>query len=257
MSGSERNIALVLEYDGTGYGGWQVQPNAPSIQAEVESALETLLKSRVRVTASGRTDAGVHALGQVVHFRTRGRIPLKGLFHGLNSLLPPAVAVRRVHEMPPEFDARRSAREKTYRYRIHRAAAPSAFARPFSWRLTGPLDLTAMAEAGRRLVGTHDFAAFRAAGCGAVTTVRTVTAVDLIRRGEFLEIEVTGNGFLRHMVRIMVGTLVEVGRGRMTVGDVADLLSRPDREGAGPTAPARGLVLVAVRYSTSPLGSFP
>lgn len=252
-----RNLALVLEYDGTGYGGWQVQPNAPSIQGEVEAGLSTLLKHPVRVTASGRTDAGVHALAQVAHFETPSRIPLRGVFHGLNSLLPPAIAVRAVWEMPPGFDARRSAREKTYRYRLHVGPAPSAFARPYSWRVTAPLDLRGMAEAAARLEGTHDFAAFRAAGCAARTTVRTLRRVTLVPRGEFLDIEVVGNGFLRHMVRILAGTLVEVGRGRMTPADVEAALRQPDRDRAGPTAPARGLTLVEVRYDVEPIEVVP
>ncbi len=252
-----RNIRLTLEYEGTAYGGWQVQPNAPTIQAALEQALAVMLKHPARVTGSGRTDAGVHALGQTANFRTGARIPLKGVLHGLNSLLPDDIAVRRADEMPPGFDSRRSVREKTYRYRIHVAPTPSAFARRTSWRVTVPLDLGAMARAAALMEGTHDFAAFRAAGCDAATTVRTVPSVRVEARGEFVEVTVRGNGFLRHMVRIMVGTLVEVGRGRMPPDRVGELLARPAREEAGPTAPARGLFLVEVRYDMKPLETYP
>ncbi len=252
-----RNIRLTLEYDGTAYAGWQVQPNAPTVQEALEQALETLLQHPVRVMGSGRTDAGVHALGQTANFLTERPIPLKGVFHGLNSLLPGDIAVRRVDAMPPGFDSRRSAREKTYRYRLHVAPAPSAFARRTSWRIPFPLDEAAMAEAARILEGTHDFAAFRAAGCDAATTVRTLRRLSVSREGEFIVVEAVGNGFLRHMVRILVGTLVEVGRGKMAPDRVRDLLEHPARERAGPTAPPQGLFLVCVRYDEQPLESYP
>ncbi len=252
-----RNIRLTLEYDGTGFAGWQWQPGLPTLQGAVEDALARLVKEPVRVTAAGRTDAGVHALGQVVNFATGCRVPLRGFLHGLNGLLPPAVAVREAAEVPPEFDSRHSARGKTYQYFLHVGGAPSAFARRTSWRPGGALDLAAMAAAGRRLVGTHDFEAFRSAGCDAAHAVRTIVDLWVRERGEYVEIGVQGNGFLRHMVRIMVGTLVDIARGRREPGSVDAALATGERTRAGPTAPPQGLFLAAVRYEMEVLGRCP
>lgn len=254
-----RNIRLTLEYDGTAYAGWQAQENAPTLQGAVETALGVLLKEPVRVTASGRTDAGVHALGQVANFRTPRPVPLKGFFHGLNGLLPRDVAVRRVDEVPEGFDSRRSAKEKTYQYFLHVGPAPSAFARRTSWRVPGgaALDVAAMAAAARTLEGTHDFSAFRSAGCDAPTAVRTIHEVRVERHPELLEIRVRGTAFLRHMVRIVVGTLVEVGQGRRAPESVGELLESRDRHRAGVTAPPQGLVLQQVVYDVAALESYP
>lgn len=252
-----RNIRLALEYDGTAYAGWQVQDNAPTVQGTVEAALATLLKEPVRVTASGRTDAGVHALDQAANFRAETRVPLRGFLHGLNGLLPQDVAVRRVDEMPPDFDSRRSAREKTYQYFLHVGPAPSAFGRRTSWRLPGRLDPVAMARGAAHLVGTHDFEAFRSAGCDAPHAVREIRATWVEPRGEYLEVGVRGTAFLRHMVRIIVGTLVEVGQGKRPPDSVRDLLASGKRELAGPTAPPQGLFLAEVRYDAVPLETCP
>lgn len=252
-----RNVRLTLEYDGTRYAGWQVQENAPTIQGTLEAALAKLLKGPVRVTGSGRTDAGVHALAQVANFRTSARVPLRGFFHGLNSLLPPDVTVRRVEEVPLDFDSRRSAKEKAYQYFLHVGRAPSAFARRTSWELARPLNLEAVREAARTFVGSHDFGAFRAAGCDAPHSVRTVHAMSVEERGDFVEIGVRGTGFLRHMVRIMVGTLVEIGLGRQPPQIVAELLRCCDRDRAGRTAPPQGLFLAEVRYETPVLEAYP
>jgi tRNA pseudouridine38-40 synthase len=252
-----RNLRLTLEYDGTAYAGWQVQEGAPTVQGAVEAALERLLKHPVRVTASGRTDAGVHALAQVANFRTAARVPLRGVVHGLNALLPRDIAVRRAEEVPADFDSRRSAKEKTYQYFLHVAPVPSAFARPTSWRVPPPLDLGAMGAAAAQLVGTHDFGAFRSAGCDAPHAVRAVHEVRVVPRGEFVEVTVRGTAFLRHMVRIIVGTLVEVGQGRRAPESVAELLASGDRERAGVTAPPQGLFLAEVRYDAPVLEAFP
>ncbi|MDW7711664.1 MAG: tRNA pseudouridine(38-40) synthase TruA [Deferrisomatales bacterium] len=252
-----RNIRLTLEYDGTAYAGWQVQDNGPTVQGSVETALAALLEHPVRVTASGRTDAGVHALGQAANFRTGARIPLRGVVHGLNGLLPRDIAVRRADEVPADFDSRRSAKEKTYQYFLHTGAVPSAFARRTSWRVPASLDLAAMGRAAAHLEGTHDFGAFRAAGCDAPHAVRRVHEVRVTPRGEYVEVAVRGTAFLRHMVRIIVGTLVEVGRGRRHPDTVAELLRTGDRGGAGVTAPPQGLFLAEVRYEVPVLESFP
>lgn len=252
-----RNLRLTLEYDGTAYAGWQTQAGVPTIQATVEEALGRLLKAPTRITGSGRTDAGVHALGQVANFATAARVPLKGVLHGLNALLPPDIAVRRVDEMPPDFDSRRSAVEKTYQYFLHLGPAPSAFARRTSWRVKGRFDCDAVAAGARCLVGAHDFAAFRGAGCDSRTSHRLVHDAWLAPRGEFAEFGVRGTAFLRHMVRNMVGTLVEVGLGRHPPAWVAAVLASRDRQQAGPTAPPQGLFLAAVRYDVAPLERCP
>jgi len=252
-----RNIRLTLEYDGTGYAGWQVQQSAPTVQGALETALSALLKGPIRVTGSGRTDAGVHALAQVANFHTDARVPLRGFLHGLNRLLPRDITVRRAEEVPLDFDARRSAREKTYQYFLHLGPAPSAFARRTSWRVFPAPDLEAMGRAAAHLVGTHDFGAFRAAGCDAPHAVREIREILVTRRGEFAEIAVRGTAFLRHMVRILVGTLVEVGQGRRDPDSLPGLLTRGDREEAGITAPPQGLFLAEVRYETPPLECYP
>ena len=252
-----RNIRLTLEYDGSNYAGWQVQDNALTVQAVVEAALAQLLKHPQRVTASGRTDAGVHALGQVVNFHTAARVPLKGFVHGLNALLPRDVTVRAAARVPEEFDSRRSATDKTYRYFLHCAPTPSAFARRTSWHLVRPLDLEAMRRGAAHLVGTHDFSAFRSSGCDAPHAVRQIHEVLLQERGEYVELSVRGNAFLRNMVRIIVGTLVEVGGGRRRADSIAKLLEDGDRVQAGITAPPQGLFLVEVCYGEPPLEAYP
>lgn len=252
-----RNIRLTLEYDGTAYAGWQVQDNAPTVQGVLEEALGRLLKEPLRVIASGRTDAGVHALGQVANFRTGARVPLKGFVHGLNALLPRDVAVRVAADVPAEFDSRRSAVDKTYRYFLYRSPTPSAFGRRTSWQLPRPLDLAAMRAGASKLVGIRDFSAFRSAGCDAPHAVREIHELTLVERGEYLEVAVRGNAFLRNMVRIIVGTLVEVGGGRRAPESVAELLSEGDRTRAGATAPPQGLFLAEVRYDTPVLGEYP
>jgi tRNA pseudouridine38-40 synthase len=242
-------VLLTLEYDGTDYVGWQVQPNGTSIQAVLEKALAELQGAPVRTVASGRTDSGVHALGQRVSFTPPRLLPLKAYTHGLNGLLPDDVAVRAAELRPPDFDARRAAKNKLYRYRIvvtpHRA--PLSFRQ--SWQLFHPLDVAAMRAAALALVGKHDFAAFRAANCEAKTTVRTVRRLELSQPGpDELWIEVEGNGFLKHMVRNIAGTLVEVGHGRRAPESVAAVLAGKDRQHAGRTAPPQGLTLVRVDY---------
>jgi len=252
-----RNIRLTLEYDGTAYAGWQVQDNAPTVQEKVEEALGRLLKEPRRVVASGRTDAGVHALGQVANFHTPARVPLKGFVHGLNSLLPRDVTVRAAAEVSSEFNSRRSAVDKTYRYYIYRSPTPSAFGRRTSWQLARPLDLAAMRDGARHLVGVHDFSAFRSAGCDAPHAVREIHELTLVERGDYLEVVVRGNAFLRNMVRIIVGTLVEVGEGRRSPDSVAELLAQGDRTRAGVTAPPQGLFLAEVCYDETVLEAYP
>jgi tRNA pseudouridine38-40 synthase len=242
-----RQIKLVVEYDGTNYVGWQIQPNGVAIQYLLESVLAQIVGSPVRVRSSGRTDAGVHAKGMVACFTTEVHHPLRAFCEGANSLLPPDIAVRSAEEVPLDFDPRRDAAGKHYRYTIHVAGIRSPLARTTSWHLRGSLDLAGMQQAAADYVGEHDFAAFRTTGCAAQTTVRRIDAVTLTRSGDFIYIDVHGSGFLRNMVRIMAGTLVEIGSGRLPKERVAQCLADPAVR-AGSTAPAQGLCLMSVDY---------
>ncbi len=242
-------VKLTLEYDGTRYVGWQVQPNGPSIPAEVERALETLTKTARRMTAAGRTDAGVHALGQVVSFPEERPLPLAAYVKGMNALLPEDVAVRTASIEPDGFDARRSARGKRYRYAIENLDTRSPLTRRRAWQLFGRLDAAAMREAARPLVGRHDFAAFQAADCGCDHAVREVRRLDVVgEAGGRIEIVVEATAFVKHMVRNIVGTLVEVGLGRREASSIPALVASGDRTKAGRTAPPQGLVLEEVFY---------
>lgn len=253
-----RNIRLSLEYDGSDYSGWQLQPDALTVQQAVEAALEKMLKTPTRIIAAGRTDAGVHALDQAANFRTGASIPLRGFFYGLNTLTPPDVSVKRVDEMPESFDSRRSAKEKIYRYFLYTGAAPSAVARRTSWRpQLLPLDVDAMHRAAECLVGVHDFGAFRSAGCEAAHAVRHIYEALVEKKGDFIEISLRGNAFLRHMVRIIVGTLVEIGQGKRSVESIGRMIENKDRGQAGVTAPPQGLFLWKVNYEDQPLETYP
>ena len=251
-----RVIKLTLAYDGTAYVGWQRQPNGPSIQALVEDALAPIEGRPVTVAGAGRTDAGVHALGQVASVELSTAIDPETLARALNATLPPDVRVLAAEEAAPGFHARFSATGKTYRYQIRQAPVVSPFEHRYVWHLPRPLDAAAMARAAPALEGRHDFASFQAAGSDVATTVRTVTAVRVETRapaappdmGALLVVEVDADGFLRHMVRTIVGTLVEVGAGRRPPSDMAALVEARDRSRAGATAPARGLSLVCVAY---------
>jgi len=259
-----RHIRLVVEYDGTGLCGWQRQANGPTVQGHLEDALARLLAHEVSVVGASRTDAGVHASGQVASFRTERAIPLHGVRRGLNSMLPPAIAIAEAAEAPDDFHPRFSATGKHYRYLLLTRADRSPRWRARAWHRQGPLDLAAMRDAAAPLIGEHDFAAFRAAGCTALRTVRRIEQIEISelpdeRWGDpLVAIDVRGNAFLRNMVRIVVGTLVEVGRGVRPAGQVAEILASKDRTQAGLTAPAHGLELVSVRYDgrkiSPPLG---
>jgi tRNA pseudouridine38-40 synthase len=250
-----RHIRLRVEYDGTGLCGWQRQDNGPTVQGHLEAALAKLLQHEVRVVGASRTDAGVHARGQVASFRTERPVPLHGIRRGVNSMLPDQIAIAEASEAPDDFHPRFSATGKHYRYLLLTRAERDPRWRDRAWHHPERLDHGAMQAAAAALVGEHDFAAFRAAGC---TAKRTVRRIDRIEIGELagdlpgpshvVAVDVRGNAFLRNMVRILVGTLVEVGRGRRPASQVAEILASKDRTQAGITAPAHGLELVEVRY---------
>ena len=242
-------VKLTLEYDGTRYVGWQVQPNGPSIQAEVERALAILHGAPRRVTAAGRTDAGVHALGQVASLPVEAPLPLAAYVKGMNALLPRDIAVRAASLEPDGFDARRSARGKRYRYRLVNLPARAPLARLQAWELFRPLDLPAMREAAAHLVGRHDFASFQAADCECAHAVREVRRLEVLGEGGGeLAVVVEATAFVKHMVRNLTGTLVEVGLGRRAASSMPALLAARDRTRAGRTAPPQGLVLEEVFY---------
>ena len=246
-----RTLKLVLEYDGFEYCGWQVQKDAPTIQGVLEAALTKALGERVRVHGAGRTDAKVHALGQVASFRCASAIPATALQRALNSLLPRDVVVQSAEDVPADFHARFSALGKTYAYRILNRPVRAPLRLRYVWHLPHPLDVSAMMGAGAFLQGTHDFASFQATGSAVKTTERTLTALTVTREDDEVVLSCTANGFLRHMVRTVVGTLVEVGRGTRTPTDLKRIIDGRDRRLAGATAPPQGLYLMRVLYPES------
>ncbi len=245
-----RRVRLTICYDGTAYHGFQVQPNGVTVQSTMEEALGRLLGETVRLRAAGRTDAGVHAREQVVDFADSGKRPLDTIVRGGNALLPPDIRILDAAPAAPAFDARRSAKEKAYRYFLYLDPVASPFLARYSWHIERSLDLDAVRAGLAHLVGQHDFASFRGQGCTAKTTVRTIYRAELAPAGvpSLHAIEVAGSGFLKHMVRNIVGTVADVGRGKHPPERVAEVLASRDRTQAGATAPARGLFLWEVRY---------
>lgn len=244
-----RQFRITLEYDGTNLAGWQRQPNAPTVQEHVENALQRLLGHPVRVTGASRTDAGVHARGQVAAFTTDRSIPAEGMRRALNASLPPAIAALDVSEVDASFHPRFSATGKHYRYLILTSRDRSPRWTTRAWHRSRPLDVTAMQSAAVCLRGEHDFSAFRAAGCSAKSTLRRVDDIHLAWLEPcVLALDVRGTAFLRNMMRIIAGTLVDVGDGRFDAEQVAEILASRDRTRGGQTAPAHGLELMRVFY---------
>lgn len=243
------NYKLTLQYDGSRYDGWQRQGNtANTIQGKVEAVLSRLAQAPVELHGAGRTDAGVHALGQAASVQLpHGLTPGQVMDH-LNRYLPEDIAVTAVEEAPPRFHARLSAVSKVYRYQLRLGPVPDVFRRKYQYRVEEPLDLAAMERAAALLTGTHDFRSFCANRRFKKSTVRTLRSIELDCRGADLSLTFRGDGFLYHMVRILTGTLLEVGLGKRPPEDMAAILSAKDRSAAGPTAPAQGLVLVEVEY---------
>lgn len=242
----------VVEYDGTAYHGWQLQKDLPTVQGELESTLERILRIPTRVHGAGRTDAGVHARGQVAHFFAEWRHPIEKLQRGCNSLLSPDVSIHSLEPASDEFHARHSAVSKTYVYTILNRSVPSPLLRLYSWHIPLALDGSLMAEAAAHLLGTHDFATFGAPTDGTPSTVRQILATGIeggTEEGTVL-FTIQGTGFLRYMVRSLVGTLVDVGRKRLKPADFREVLRSRDRSMAGATAPPQGLCLQSVQYDT-------
>lgn len=247
-----RTLRLTLAYDGTAYAGWQVQAGKPTVQEVFEAALAKVTGEKIRVVASGRTDAGAHALGQVVSFATSSRLPADVIQRALNAVLPPDIGVVEAVEAPEQFHALRDALRKRYRYVIHDGPGRDVFQRCYAWHCYRRLDVEAMDRAAQCLRGTHDFRSFQTSGAERRTSVRTIHEI-WVRRGagadrDLVVTEVEANGFLYNMVRAIVGTLVEVGRGARDEGWVGEVLAAADRRVAGPTAPPHGLFLLRVYY---------
>ncbi len=241
-----RTLVLKIEYDGTGFLGWQLQPEGRTVQGVLEAAIQKILQAGIRATAAGRTDAGVHATGQIVHFRTDSDMVVDRLKKGLNGVLPPDVRVLEAAQATDDFHARFSAVGRRYVYRITRDA--SAMRRHFAWHVAYPLDVGAMRRACAPLAGRHDFTSFCQAASTADGTVCEVRELDWIEEGDELQLHIEANRFLHHMVRTIVGTAVDIGRGRWPEQVMAEMLEAKDRRAAGTNAPAHGLCLEAVRY---------
>jgi len=254
-----RNLKLVLAYDGTDFCGWQVQPDAPSIQGTLAPAIGRITGEKVLPQGSGRTDAGVHAMGQVATFQTDSVIPAANLVIALNDILPVSIRVLEADEVPEDFHARKSAKAKTYRYRIYRGAICPPFLAKYVWHYPYPLDFEAMKQAAPAIEGEHDFTSFAAVdpekdhhegqeGTRRQANVRTMFSSRWRQESAEFVYEVRGNGFLHHMVRNLVGTFLLVGKGTLNSSDVSRILQAKDRSAAGATAPASGLYLVNVEY---------
>jgi tRNA pseudouridine38-40 synthase len=242
------NIKLTIEYDGTDYYGWQIQATGKTIQSVLEKAVSTLVGQPTRIIGAGRTDAGVHALGQVANFLSDKELEPYRMQRALNALTPDDITVKTVEIVPESFHARRDARSRVYEYRLLNRPSPSPFYLRFAWHVHDALNVPAMRDAITCLEGEHDFSSFRAADCDAVHPVRIIYRASLNQSGELIVLSVEATAFLRHMVRNLIGTLVEVGRHQRTPHSFVELLSARDRTQAGIKAPAQGLFLMEVKY---------
>lgn len=250
-----RNIKITIEYDGTNYKGWQIQQARPgeigtekTIQGVIERVLSGILQDEIRIIGAGRTDAGVHALGQVANFKTKSKMPMAVMQRALNALLPKDIVIVDIEEVHPDFNARYDARSKTYRYQILNRDYSTAFDRLYQYHFPYKLDVRLMAREARILVGRKDFKSFQAADKRERMSVRNIRRISIRKDGPAINIDIEANGFLYNMVRNIVGTLIEIGRGKFAPGSMKRILRARDRTLAGPTAPAKGLCLVRVRY---------
>jgi tRNA pseudouridine38-40 synthase len=243
-----RNIRVTLSYDGTDFSGWQTQPGFRTVQETLETAIGAVTGERIRVNASGRTDTGVHALGQVVNFYTNTHHSADVLVRAVNAHLPADVVVSEAADVAQAFDANRDAKRKLYRYVIHDGPVPSPFLRRYCYHSRHPLDVGAMRQAAEPLHGRHDFHSFETDWPNRMSSVRTITHLAVNRMTEWIWVDVEADGFLYNMVRAIAGTLINVGRGYWPVEQVAEILKAEDRRKAGPTAPAQGLFLMRVIY---------
>lgn len=250
-----RTLKLTLAYDGSNYCGWQIQPNGPTIQEELEKAIASVTREKARPTASGRTDSGVHALAQVAHVRLESKLSCAVLRRALNANLPEPIRVLEVNEASDSFHAIRDAKWKLYRYVLQDGPVQDIFQRAFSWWLPARLDHRAMDAAAQSFMGTHDFRCFETEWPNRSSSIRTVRHCRVSRFGDFLYVDAEADGFLYNMVRAITGTLVEIGRGKEPVDYARAVIAAGDRRQAGPTAPPQGLFLVRVIYDEEPAGA--
>lgn len=243
-----RRIKLTVAYDGTNYCGWQIQPNGITVEEVLNRALSRLTGEKLRVTGASRTDAGVHARGNIAVFDTASTIPAERFAYAVNPLLPEDIAVVNSEEVPQDWHPRYQNSVKTYEYRILNREMPDPLRRKYTWHVSFPLDIDKMRTAAEYLKGEHDFRSFCSIHTGAATTVRTVYMLDIGKTGDEIVIRISGNGFLYNMVRIIAGTLTEVGRGFRTPGNVKKILEAEEREKSGATAPPQGLTLISIEY---------
>lgn len=244
----KKRVRLVVAYDGTNYHGWQIQNNGITIESELNRCLTELLQEPVEVIGASRTDAGVHALGNIAVFDTANRMPAEKISYALNQRLPEDIRIQRSEEVPADWHPRYCESRKTYEYRIYRAQFPMPVKRLYSLFTYYELDVNRMQEAAAYLEGEHDFKSFCGIGAQVESTVRTLYSVEVEEQGSDLVIRVCGNGFLYNMVRIIVGTLMEIGQGKREPMDIYTILEAKDRTAAGPTAPAHGLTLIKYEY---------
>lgn len=243
-----RNIKLTIEYDGKCYNGWQKQPNKLNIQGEIERAIYNITKEEVNLIGSGRTDAGVHALGQVANFKTNSEIPIEKLPLAINSQLKNSIVIKEAEEVNERFHSRYNAKHKTYRYIINNSKCGTAIYRNLEYSYPFKLDAEKMKQASKYFEGEHDFKAFKSSGTSSKNSVRTIYKAIVKQEGEKIIIELTGNGFLYNMVRIISGTLLDVGLGKIQPEEIPEMIESKDRQRAGKTLPAHGLYLVEVKY---------
>ena len=252
------NIKLTIQYDGTNYSGWQVQPNARTIEKTLTEAIEKLLQEKINLIGAARTDAGVHALGQVANFHsTKLFLATNNMFswdknkdflRSLNCILPKDISVKNIEPVSDDFHSRFKSKTKLYKYQIWKSIAHSPFYHSYSWHIPYHLDEESIRKAAQYLVGEKDFASFQGAGCDSKSTVRRIDLVEIKNNGNLMEILIEGSGFLKHMVRNIVGTLVRIGTGNIEPEMIKDILNAKNRSAAGPTAPSKGLFLVEVKY---------
>ena len=244
-----RNIKLTIEYDGKDFNGWQKQPNKLNIQGEIEQVISSITgEENVELNASGRTDAGVHALGQVANFKTNSNIPIEKMAIAINSRLKKSIVIKNAEEVEERFHSRYNCKRKTYRYIINNSESGTAIYRNLEYHVPQKLDVLKMIDAVKYFEGEHDFKGFKASGTSSKSSVRIIYNAEVKRENERIYIELTGNGFLYNMVRIIAGTLVDVGLGKIKVEDLKDIINSADRTKAGKTLPPQGLYLVKVEY---------
>ena len=243
-----RNIKLIIEYDGKSFNGWQKQPTKLNIQGEIERAIGEITGEEIKLIGSGRTDAGVNALGQTANFKTNSTIPIEKIPLALNSKLKKSIVIVSAEEVDDSFHSRYKVKSKTYRYTINNSQNGSAIYRDMEYHFPIKLDVKKMKEAAKYFEGEHDFKGFKASGTSSKSSVRTIYKADVKQDGDRIYIELTGNGFLYNMVRIISGTLLDVGLGKIDVNDIPEIIDSKDRKRAGKTLPAHGLCLVKVEY---------